>query len=335
MDIALTYFCNAGKSILDGLQIFTNWVLVVLFGLYPMGKFYPGITQSRLEKEFTLTWADEFEYGDDWQYDDWDGPFYNSWHGHWQNGSGEYFYSPNNKHQTLSMKDGALHIGFEYAPEGMGGSDYVGWYTDTIDLRRTYKQCYGYFEIRAILPRVFGGWGAFWLYDTHVSGTYPPAGVVGASDGAEIDIFEAPYSYAYWYKKADNGTYLAHPFSYWQNTVNHTVHYDGYRDYHKAYGEQVFGGWDLYNSYHTYGLEWNPNEYIFYIDGKETSRMTDPELICHIPLWPILCIATGSWAGDEANNPTDPDDPNYPTDYIIDYLRIYQYKEIPEQTNFE
>ena len=105
-----------------------------------------------------------------------------------------------------------------------------------------FSHSFGYYTARVKLQGQPGHWSAFWIMGDGV-------GKVGSGgrDGTEIDIYEKP----------------------WLNDrVQHTLHWDGYGKDHKSQGKVVkvpgvMDGW------HTFGLWWKPDEYVFYVDGKE------------------------------------------------------------------
>ena len=49
--------------------------------------------------------------------------------------------------------------------------------------------------------------------------------------------------------------------------------------------------------WHTFGLWWKPDEYIFYVDGKETWR-TKAGGVCQVPEYIKLSDEIGNWGGD-------------------------------------
>ncbi|HEY0770654.1 MAG TPA: glycoside hydrolase family 16 protein, partial [Sphingobacteriaceae bacterium] len=69
--------------------------------------------------------------------------------------------------------------------------------------------------------------------------------------------------------------------------------------------------------YHTFGLEWNQNQYIFYVDGKETWRTSTA--VSQIPQYMILSTELTGWGGD-------PETGNFPDQVVFDYVRVYQPK---------
>lgn len=69
------------------------------------------------------------------------------------------------------------------------------------------------------------------------------------------------------------------------------------------------------DGFHTYALWWTPEEYVFYIDGKEVWR-TKAGGVCQVPLFIKLRDEIGPWAGDVKKA-------NLPDDTLVDYVRAY------------
>ena len=108
---------------------------------------------------------------------------------------------------------------------------------------------YGYYEIRCKLQTQEGWWSAFWL-QSPVIGCCPNPEVAGV----EVDIMES-------FRR--------------DNTVSHNNHWGGYAADHKCAGSGDIPLEDTPDGYHTFGLEWTPDEYIYYVDGKETWRCSE------------------------------------------------------------
>ena len=152
---------------------------------------------------------------------------------------------------------------------------------------------YGYYECRAKLQKSPGVWAAFWIQSTEISKGEDPA-----IFGAEIDILE-------FFKKL--GT----------DIVSHNVHW--------AYGpnQRTTRGMQSYlkgvsEGFHTFGLEWTPEKYIFYVDGYKFYEVTQG--ISHIEEYMILSMEYPS-AREEIKNTVFPDV------FIVDYVKVYQKKE--------
>ncbi len=161
-----------------------------------------------------------------------------------------------------------------------------------------FKQARGYFEIRCKLQQSKGFWGAFWLMCDEINNVGN-----GASDGAEIDIFES---------HDVNG-----------GGINHAIHWDGYGDSHKMISKSV--GTDCYDGeFHTFSLLWTDTEYIFYIDGEETYRLSEGDEgfpgSCEVRCYLKITTEFGSWAGKY-------DKDELPDSIVVDYVKVYQKSE--------
>ena len=177
----------------------------------------------------------------------------------------------------------------------------------TEDNKRTddmlFSQAFGYYEVRCKVPNSDGIWSAFWLQT-------PTMGNIGnkGEDGAEIDIFES--------------NFFRRP-----NHVGSCVHYDGYKGEHRSLGAVHEVPTNTYEGYHTYGLKWTPNEYVFYYDGEPTWA-TDYDGVCKVPAFLMLTSELrdegisgpyGDRLGKFSGN----------AEFLVDYVRVYQ------NTNYE
>ncbi|MBN1418871.1 MAG: glycoside hydrolase family 16 protein [Planctomycetes bacterium] len=163
--------------------------------------------------------------------------------------------------------------------------------------RGRFLHSFGYYEIRCEVPDEVGTWAAFWLYA-------PCVGQVGEAgrDGSEIDIFEAVWRD--------------------QDLVNIAVHWDGYGKEHRSWGEKVKTP-GVNEGFHTFGLWWKPDEYIFYYDGKEVRR-SKAGGVCQVPLYVKVTTEIGKWAGDIR-------EAELPDDFVVDYVRVYDVVEAEEK----
>lgn len=203
------------------------------------------------------------------------------------------------------IENNQLHIRTEYKENGECGA---GYYSEAIDTSGLFEQTYGYFECRCKLPAGEGFWSAFWLHSNNVKMGIP------ASEAMEIDIFESPY---YCFKDK-------------RNCISSNLHCSGYGVGSKSECVGVFSVDDPYNSFNTYGVEWNENEYIFYINGVESGRSSSIG-VSHKNEYMILSVevdgaggkAFKGWSGNIKNNLQS----TLPVDFIVDYVRVYQYKD--------
>lgn len=241
----------------------------------------PGDTRVINGKTYTLTFKDDFD-GDKLDTSKWDyGP-------DWDRGDSAvpaHWYS-----DMVSVKDGALILSAE---EGSNGKIRCG---AVRTLKKNYSkmlfsQCKGYFECRAKLPTSKGCIGAFWLMDRAMGNNDVGN---GARDGAEIDIME---SLAYY------------------NQVNHALHWDGYGSDHKSVDNRTTDS-ALFNGFHTYGLAWSEEAYVWYVDGREVWRTSTPGCNQN-PMYLKLTVEFGEWAGI-------PKRPFARDEFVVDYVRVWQ-----------
>lgn len=295
------------KSIITVLML----ISAVLPDAFSLGKLPQGKTINL--DEFELVWSDEFD-GDKLDRSKWT---YEWWV---TERKGGYWHE-----DMVSVEDGNLVIKAQYFDEPLENYHYdkwheqinfkeykPGWYTGAISSINLYEQKYGYFEARCKLPAAYGLWSAFWMMNDGVDN------VDGSGqDGTEVDIFESFYYKDHW----------------WGNDcVVSGIHYDGYGEAHQ--GDSIgktFIENDPYTEFNTYGLEWNENEYIFYLNGVETGRLStggvsqNPEyLLLTVEFSGENGVASGDrhGAGDIKKTP----DENWPAEFVVDYVRCYQYK---------
>ncbi len=151
---------------------------------------------------------------------------------------------------------------------------------------------YGYYECRAQLQQSPGVWAAFWIQSENISKGEDPSVY-----GAEIDIME-------FFKKL--GT----------DIVSHNVHW--------AYGprQQTTRGMQSYlkgvsKGFHTFGLEWFPDKYIFYVDRMPFYEVTKG--ISNIEEYLILSM-------EYPNKIEEISKTVFPDSFIVDYVKVYQKK---------
>lgn len=205
-----------------------------------------------------------------------------------------------NSSSQLSLKDGNLVLTGEYKEDGAYGS---GWYGAFIALKKHYLR--GYFEIRCKCAASDAFWSAFWLQG--IKSPYNAETSKGGIESCEIDIFEAM---GYNTNK--------------HNAVTQTIHCAGVGGETEGYQSRILGffkGEDIYNEYNTYGVEWTEKEYIFYVNGVETTRSSFGDGVCINPEEVIvsLCIPSAEKLREK--------DKNEKCEMLVDYVRIYQLAE--------
>ena len=274
-------------------------LLLAVVQLVGMGLFSTPVKPYREKinmERFELVWADEFDHGFDTT----------KWQGHYVYGADDtqkrdtaYW----NRDQVSFTDDGCLKITVDYR-DGPAGAQYYSYGMETNPNKQYapeyegYEQLYGYFETRCILPKGAGINPAFWLLTDGMWADDTDGGV----SGCELDVFETSYAYS--------------RISPYFNSVYHTVHVDAYGDAHRQEQQGDYYADDPYNKFNTYGVEWNPDGYIFYINGVETAR-TDFGGVCTVPLYLILSVGV---------NENIVKNKELPAAFVVDYVRAYQYK---------
>lgn len=162
---------------------------------------------------------------------------------------------------------------------------------------------YGKMEIKAKLPRGTGVWPAIWTLGTNIN-------EVGWPKCGEIDIMEHVGKEP---EKVHANFHYQDP-----NTGEHT-----------SDGKSI----DIsnpYDEFHIYSIEWNASKIKTYLDGelyhsfnisKASKGNYNPFRNPHYLL--INLALGGSWGGAI-------DDQVFPVNYIIEYVRVYQWQEAEE-----
>jgi serralysin len=187
--------------------------------------------------------------------------------------------------QPFSIQGGVLTISAMPADERVaqlvGKQRYISGCMTT---ELTHWQRYGYFEMRARMPKGRGFWPAFWLLPK--SGVWPP----------EIDVFEATG---------------AKPASVHVGVVE--------KEHGRPGSRWVKDAVDTTDGFHVYAAEWTADDVVFSIDGKEQFRAGSHRI--HEPMYMLVNLAVGSkdpgWIPDpDATTP-------WPGQMQIDYVRAY------------
>ena len=201
-----------------------------------------------------------------------------------------------NSEQQVRVEGGNLIISCEYKEDGEMGA---GWYCGMIALKKQYKQ--GYFEIKCKCNDGGDFWSAFWI---QANNPYDHEASAGGVNGAELDIFEAPFS-------GEKSKTV-------RNSVTQTIHCNGYDDDPDHIDSRMLGKFkvdDPYNEYNTYGLKWTEDEYIFYINGVETARSSFGSGVSQVEETVIVSLEIP----DEVTVPKDTR-----SQFTVDYVKIWQ-----------
>lgn len=150
-----------------------------------------------------------------------------------------------------------------------------------------FKLTYGYIEARIRLPRGNGVWPAFWMLSSEYEKLKPQLFIMEHDGGRPNSVF-----LNYNYHDADDN--LRSP-GQWEVAVE-----------------------GLADSFHTVGLEWSPEELLYYIDGVPRYRIIGSN-VSNQDMYLIVNLAMGGvWTGDVGETTV------LPAEYKIDYIRAYR-----------
>ena len=203
-----------------------------------------------------------------------------------------------NGESQVTVKDGKMTLTGEYLTDGAYGE---GWYAGMVSLKERYTR--GYFEIRCICNKDTAFWSAFWI---QASNPYNSEYSQGGIGGCEIDIFEA----------------MSYDDKFCNSAVTSTVHCAGVDGVQEGFQSAILGdfkGNNIYEEFNTYGLEWTEDEYIFYINGVETTRTSFGNGVSQVPEEVIVSLEIPS-----ADKLERFDKETYKTEFVVDYVKIYQ-----------
>ena len=216
--------------------------------------------------------------------------------------------------QTAFLKNGYLNmLAIRYWDPKKAGIEYAAPWAVTTQETMSYK--YGYVEIRAKLPFVRGAWPSFWAVSSNALGPKTAFDYY-----IEVDIFEN-------FASLDTISPNIHK---WYDDGEHTQWADENEKY-------TFSSTDINNEFHTYGFEWTPEKMTMYIDDKPyytydlsvnfdggSSGMGGFDTQLYLLFNNHLFTASSDYLPYDGCEiyPTD-----VPTEYVIDYVRLYQKKD--------
>ncbi|MDR1906465.1 MAG: glycoside hydrolase family 16 protein [Clostridiales bacterium] len=164
-----------------------------------------------------------------------------------------------------------------------------------------FAQAFGYFEARVKFPDGPGAWSAFWLQ----SSNQRKLGNRG-KDGTEIDVYESAFQ--------------KNP-----SVMGHALLWDGYGLPRSGVkGKPVDTGANLYGGFHTFGVKWTPDYYVFYIDGIATWT-TNAGGVSKVKQFLRLTVELDegdAWGPHGQQIGTFDPDNEYV--FYVDYVKVYQ-----------
>jgi beta-glucanase (GH16 family) len=243
-------------------------------------------TFAQCTKNYQLYWSDEF-----------DSTALNT--NKWvpQQGGGGFgnqeiqYYQP----QNASVSNGQLHIKMANDTVVDGSTTY--YYTSAkLQTAGKYDFLYGKMEASIKMPDAIGSWPAFWMLGSNI-------GDVGWPHCGEIDIME-------WVGRGPD-------------VATGSIFFDGtWPDNHLSTPYNIPQGQSFITDFHTFAIEWEPNEIRYYCDGNKYATYTNTsiapkEWVFNHNFYLILNCAIGGTGGGgtiKFNNPQ----------YMeVDYVRVY------------
>ena len=224
-----------------------------------------------------------------------------------------------NTELTTFTKNGYLNmLALRYWDPKKAGVEYVCPWSVTTMETMSYK--YGYVEIRAKMPFVRGAWASFWTSSSGALGPKNPADY-----SIEVDVFEN-------FASLDT---IAPNVHKWYGDGRHTQWGDEGEKY-------TFDSLNINDEYHIYGFEWTPEKMTMYVDDKPyftydhsinfdegyaanknkgASDMSGFDTQLYLIFNNHLFTSSSSYLPYDGCEiyPTD-----LPTEYVIDYVRLYQ-----------
>ncbi len=239
---------------------------------------------------WSLVWEDNFD-GTSLDTDKWS---YQIGGSGWGNSELQYYTEGDN----VEVQDGSLKIiAREDSANEYPGNDYT-----SSRIRSQFKGDWRYGKMEASIKLPFGQgiWPAFWMMPSEsVYGGWPTSG--------EIDVME----------------YLGHD----TDKVYGTCHFgNAWNDKGSSGGSTVLPTGDFTETFHTFGIEWEPDEIRWYLDGNlfHVVQSSQPDFSQFN--WPfdqefhfILNLAVGGlWPGFPDATTT------FPQTLEVDWVRVYQ-----------
>lgn len=196
-----------------------------------------------------------------------------------------------------------------YDPQGPSWRqtrEYADYTSGSVNSTGKFSFRYGRLLIRAAIEHGKGVWPALWLIGEAPGKTWPQCG--------EIDLLE----------------YISQD----KDRVHGTLHWDKAYNSGPGMGRTVsYKAPDVLDGFHDYEMIWTPEKIEFLYDGTtyytfeiKNATVGDYNAFRN-PHHLILNLAIGGWA--ERADPAD-----YPRRFIVDYVRVYQDRNVKESQLF-
>ena len=156
---------------------------------------------------------------------------------------------------------------------------------------------FGYFEICCRLNRQPGWWSAFWLQSPSI-GAHPDP----RQCGVECDIMESQ----------DYPTLgLLRCGNIW----------NGYGRNCSEHGHKKYSLMETPDRWHRFGVDWNPDGYVFYADGREVNRVGGP--VSNVEQFILVSTECMGYRSAEARPDAALKEVQFPEYFEVDYVRVF------------
>ena len=200
------------------------------------------------------------------------------------------------------------------------------FYMGAIDTMNKFETHFGYFEAKVLLPKASGIWAAFWLMPQGMMSGNPTSDV--SITGAEIDIMESPY-----YNPIGLNGVMPTDKDTYQCAVHVGDYGDNYLKKETLVNSDKVSGVDvnIYDGWHTFGVDWTSEYYRFYYDRQLVFEITDKRYISTVQDdYLFFSIEIGGKNGEAAkpdflfaNSVFENPEGTFPIDFLVDYVAVY------------
>lgn len=159
-----------------------------------------------------------------------------------------------------------------------------------------FMKRFGYFECRCRFQnKPEEMWSAFWTQSPSIGAAYAPEWC-----GVESDIMECFHA-----GRCTTGNIMG-----------------GYGTQYREDGRVSYDLPETKDGFHTFGMDWSENKYVFYCDGKEISRCN-----AHVSQIPQFILLTTEVQGYRSNKPVAVGETFEDDAFIVDYVRVFDRVE--------
>lgn len=197
----------------------------------------------------------------------------------------EFGYNP------FSLNGENLTISAIETPDNLrSAANEQAWLSGVLTTADKFEFIYGYAEIRVDLEPGRGVWPSFWMLSSEFVELKPELFIM-EYDGAKAD------------------------------SVFHNYNYEDSDGNLRSPGQWEVSSSGLSAGFHTVGVQWSPEELLFYLDGQARYRVVG-ENVSSQNMYMILNLAIGGvWPGAPDGTTAQP------ASVVIDYVRVHQLRQ--------